>query len=272
LNDAEYVELLQWALPRLGLRWEGFRNVRRQVCRRIAARIRELGLPDAASYRRRLESDPAEARVLDALCFVTISRFYRDRAVFDALRDTLVPRLAEDAIARGDVRLRAWSAGCASGEEPYTLAMLWHLVLAPRYPALGLEIIATDFDEGVLARAARGCYEASSLRELPTEWARAAFEGGCVRNEIRRYVTFVRADLRAFTPAPPLHLVLCRNSVFTYFDEETQRAFLRRALELLVRGGLVVVGGHEKLPAGVDGLAHPPGAPRSVLSSSSSAA
>ena len=248
MNDAAYVELLQWALPRLGLRWEGFRNVRRQVCRRIKARIGELGMTDVSSYRRRLETDPDEAGVLDALCFVTISRFYRDRFVFDALAGTLLPRLAEQAIARGDGRLRVWSAGCASGEEPYTIAILWHLVLSARFPALGLDVLATDFDEAVLARAARGCYEAGSLRELPDEWIAAAFEGGCLRGEVKRYVTFVKADLRVFTPSWRFDLVLCRNAVFTYFAEDAQRAFARRVEGLLVPGGALVIGSHEKVP------------------------
>src|SRR4051794_28712317 len=116
MDDRECVALLQWALPLLGLRWLGFKNVRRQVCRRVTAHIAALGL-DQASYRRLLEVDPAERRALDALCYVTISRFYRDRQLFDALRERLMPALAE--IARSSERrvLSVWSAGCASGEE-----------------------------------------------------------------------------------------------------------------------------------------------------------
>jgi chemotaxis protein methyltransferase CheR len=85
MQDAECVALLRWALPRLGLRWPGFRKVRRQVCKRITRRIRELGLADVTTYRERLESVPEEWPELDALCRITISRFYRDRAVFDHL-------------------------------------------------------------------------------------------------------------------------------------------------------------------------------------------
>src|SRR6185295_20147796 len=121
------VELLQWALPRLGKRWQGFRNVRGQVCKRIARRARELGLADLEAYRAHLEAHDDEWPVLDALCRVTISRFYRDRAVFDRLRLEILPAFAERAAARGESVVRAWSAGCASGEEPYTLAMIWSL-------------------------------------------------------------------------------------------------------------------------------------------------
>lgn len=255
LNDRDCVALLQWAAPRLGLRFRGFTNVRRQVCRRIAERTRELGL-DAEGYRARLEDDAAELRVLDGLCYVTISRFYRDRSVYEALRRDLLPSLAEIATRRGDGALRIWSAGCASGEEPYTLAILWRAELAERFAHLPLEIMATDRDEVVLARARRGEYQASSLRELPAELRDVAFEsvdGGAlhrVRDVYRRDVVYARGDVRDFTPDAPLHLVMCRNLVFTYLDEDAQRAFLGRLTERLVPGGLLVVGSHETVPEG----------------------
>ena len=272
MNDRECVELLQWALPRLGLRWQGFKGLRRQVCRRMAGRMAELGLADIASYRRRLEEDPDELRALDALCFVTISRFYRDRQVFDALRTTLLPERARAAAARGDSILRAWSAGCASGEEPYSLAIVWQLEIAPRVPSLRLEILATDFDETVLARAVRGCYERSSLSELPETLRAAAFDidttngdqVACLAARFREGITFERRDIRRFVPVEPQDLVLCRNVAFTYFDEAAQRDFLRRAVERLVPGGLLVIGGHEALPpraAEEHGLVPTPEAP-----------
>lgn len=258
MDDADHVALLQWALPRIGLRWDGFRNVRRQVVKRVAARIRELGLPDVAAYRARLEADPSELRVLDRLAFVTISRFHRDRGVFDALRERLLPALAEQAIARGERTLRVWSAGCASGEEPYTVAILWQLDLAPRFNDLALEVIATDFDDAVLARAAAGCYEASSLREVPDHWRAQAFTAKgdrlCVRDAFRRDVVFERRDVRAWSPPPPIHLVLCRNVAFTYFAEAEQRALLDRLAAIAAPGALLAIGGHERLPDDVPGV------------------
>src|SRR5262249_27026248 len=152
---------------------------------------------------------------LDALCFVTISRFYRDRRIFDALRLTLLPRLAEGAARRGDPTLRIWSAGCASGEEPYTLAIVWELELAARFSSPQLAMLATDFDPVVLTRAVRGYYQASSLRELPRELRDAAFETvgdlACVRARFRAPITFERRDIRSFVPPEMQDLVLCRN-------------------------------------------------------------
>lgn len=255
MNDRECVALLQWAAPRLGLRFRGFKNVRRQVCRRIADRARALGL-DAASYQARLADDPDELRVLDGLCYVTISRFYRDRSVYDALRRDLLPSLAEGATRRGDAALRVWSAGCASGEEPYSLAVLWHAEIAGRFAPLPLEIIATDRDEVVLTRARRGEYEPGSFRELPAELREVAFEpapGGVlhrVRDRFRREIVFGPNDVRTFVPDAPLHLVMCRNLVFTYLDDATQRAFLAQITARLLPGALLVVGSHETVPEG----------------------
>jgi chemotaxis protein methyltransferase CheR len=107
------VTFLQQALPRLGRRWAGYRKVRRQVCRRIRHRIDELGPEGFEAYHAHLEAQPGEWEVLDGLMNVTISRFNRDRGVFEFLRD--------EVLRPG---MRVWSAGCASGEEPYTLALL----------------------------------------------------------------------------------------------------------------------------------------------------
>ncbi len=125
VKDADCTEFLQWALPRLGMRWPGFRRVRGQVCKRLRRRMAELGLRDLADYRALLETHPEEWTRLDGLCRISISRFYRDQGVWRTLEREILPRLADRARARGETRLRIWSAGCASGEEPYTLALLF---------------------------------------------------------------------------------------------------------------------------------------------------
>jgi chemotaxis protein methyltransferase CheR len=265
MTDRECVELLQWAAPRLRLRWEGFRRVRGQVCKRIGRRVKALGLEGAAAYRSRLEADEAEWAVLDSLCRVTISRFYRDHGVFDVLREELLPALLREARARGESVFRVWSAGCASGEEPYTVAVLFRLGLAPAFPELRLELLATDADDALLGRARRGCYPPGTLRELPPEWAARAFtvtaEGEqCLVPELREDITFRCADLRSEVPAGPFHLVLCRNVAFTYFAPPLQREVLARLLERLVPGGLLVIGAHESLPEGSTELERAAGA------------
>lgn len=248
---------LQWALPQLRLRWPGYRKVRGLVCKRLAHRLRELGLADLAQYRVRVAGDALERERLAALCRIPISRFYRDRGVFDALRDAVLPALAARAAGRGERTLRAWSAGCASGEEPYSLAIAWRLAVAPRFPGTALAVLATDAEPELLARAERGCYRSSSLKDLPGEWLPLAFERAgelwCVRGELRRGVGFARQDIRAEMPAGPFDLVLCRNLAFTYFDAPGQEETAARLAARLAPGGFLVLGCHEKLPAAVAG-------------------
>ena len=258
MRDAECVELLRWALPRLGLRWEGFRRVRRQVCRRMGRRLAELGAGGIAEYRAVLASDPGEWRTLDGLCRVTISRFFRDRAVWSRLRDEVLPEASRLATQRRERALRCWSAGCASGEEPYGLAIVFRLAVAPAFPGLELRVVATDAEEVVLERARRACYEAGTVREVPPEWRELAFEHRgpelCVRAAFRDGVELRQEDLRLTMPDGPFHLVLCRNVAFTYFDLERQRAILAGIAARLVRGGFVVIGAHESLPEPTAGL------------------
>ena len=169
MHDSDCVSFLQWALPQMGFRWPGFRKVRRQVCRRISRRMRELELSDLAAYRSHLDSHPEEWSRLDGLCRVTISRFYRDRGVFEALGRTVLPALAEVAKTLGDDRLRVWSAGCGAGEELYSVALVCSWALPDIDSTLELELVGTDTDEHQLERARRAIYPESCLRELPPE-------------------------------------------------------------------------------------------------------
>ncbi len=236
------------------MRWRGFRKVRRQVCRRLSRRLDELSLEDLEAYRRVLEADPGEWRVLASLCRITISRFYRDRAVFECLVRSGLPALADRVRSRGQRTIRCWSAGCASGEEPYSLVLAWALDASTRSPDTMLHVVATDIDDHLLARAERGCYPAATLRELPREWIEEAFvpAGGehCLRPAYRGPVELLQQDIREDMPIGPFELVLCRNLAFTYFEASLQQEILHRILGRLEPGALLVVGGHEQLPPG----------------------
>lgn len=259
-SDTEAVSFLQWALPRLGLRWPGFRNVRGTVRKRLVRRMAELGLRTLGEYRARLELAPDEWSKLDAMCRIPISRFYRDRAVFDVLAREVLPARARAAQREGRTSVRIWSAGCASGEEPYTLAIVWHLEVAPEHPGLSLDLIATDADETMIARAERRVYEEGSLRELPERLRRSAFlhDGTLrVRDELTQGVQFRREDMRVVMPDGPFDVILCRNVAFTYFDERTQCAVAAALVARLRSGGALVVGCHESLPADFEELRRP---------------
>lgn len=257
MKDAECAEFLQWALPRLRMRWAGFRKVRRQVCRRVERRIHELELAGVDAYRTYLESTRDEWQQLDALCHVTISRFYRDRGLFEFLERSVLPELARDAAARA-ANIEAWSAGCASGEEPYTLALSWEYAVGPMFPTVALKVLATDADQPIIRRARAASYKEGSLRELPSTWRRSGFvrRGDCyyLRPRFRRLVTVVEHDVRDPAPDGPFDLILCRNLAFTYFDAGLQREVARNLTNGLRNGGALVVGSHEKLPDETSGL------------------
>jgi chemotaxis protein methyltransferase CheR len=258
MNDRECVRFLQDFLPGLHLRWPGFRRVRRQVCKRVQRRCLELALSDVQAYRGHLAAHPAEWSVLDGLCRITISRFYRDRAVFACLERIVFPELIRSLRGPGEQALRIWSAGCASGEEPGSLALMWEFSLALLFPGIKLHILATDADAAMLRRAREGCYSLSSLRELPARWREQAFRmnngGYCLRSRYRKAIKIVSHDVRQGIPDGPFHLLLCRNLVFTYFDEQLACDLGCGFWQGLQPGGGLVIGAHEQLPVALHGF------------------
>ena len=226
--------------------------MRRQVCKRLKRRMSDLRLADFAAYRARLEADPTEWRVFDECCHITISRFFRDRGVFEALRRRVLPAIAVRA-KREAREACIWSAGCASGEEPYTLKILWDLEVARSCPGVSLSLIATDVDLTMLARAREACFEATSLHELPPHLIEQAFDRiglrFCVKPQHRDGINFLDQDLRTEAPTPLFDLILCRYVAFTYFAPPLQEQVLTRIVDRLLPNGYLAIGTHERLPA-----------------------
>lgn len=255
--DNQCINFLQWALPHLRMRWPGFRKVRRQVCKRINRRLRALELTDLEAYRDYLSRHPGEWGFLDSCCRITISRFYRDWAVFEALQNDFLPPLAARAAGSGRP-LQVWSLGCASGEESYTISLLFNFVLSASQPSLALEVTATDADPVVLERARQACYRPASLQDLPADWISRAFEKKgdffCLLPPYRKPVELVCQDVRQEMPPGPFDLILCRYLIATYFDVTLQEELFRQISARLRPGGLLVLGSHEVLPESVTGF------------------
>lgn len=214
--------------------------------------MRELDLPDAAGYRLFLESHPDEWPVLDRLCRITISRFWRDGPAFDHLSTRVMPDLIARARARGARALRVWSMACASGEEAYSIALAWHLRLARTCPEMSLDLIASDASEHMLARARRATYPASIFHELPSD-LRAALDLSnpsfvTIPGHLRAGVVLQVIDVRTEAPPGLFDLILCRNLVFTYFSPELQSSLVTKFRALTHPGGVLMVGKGEKLP------------------------
>ena len=263
MTDDDCIEFLQTVLPRLGLHWPGYRKVRGLVRKRLGRRLRGLRISDLRAYVRYLENHREEWDMLDELCHIPISRFFRDRGVFEHLEHEVLPALAEAAAAQGRNELACWSACCASGEEAYTLALLWRLRVKRRFPQPQLRIVATDIDAHLLERARSGCYRSSSLKALPEDLLAAGFirreTQFCVRNEFRA-IEFLQQDIRKVVPDAEFDLVLCRNAVLTYMAPPLRRQVVQRVISRVRPGGALVIGIHESLPDGLSEITAWPGA------------
>jgi chemotaxis protein methyltransferase CheR len=225
--------------------------------------MQQLGLDGIEAYRAYLAENSDEWERLDAFCRIPISRFYRDREVFQAIEGIILPALSTGAMVRPDRAIRCWCAGCASGEEAYTLGIIWQYSVQATFPATRIEILGTDVDETVLRRAERACYAAGSLKDLPSRYLDRAFrhcdDQNCVKPIVRRCVRFERQDIRTQTPEGVFDLVMCRNSVFTYFETARQQQILGRINAHLAEGAILVIGSHERLPKGEKGYGQPYG-------------
>jgi chemotaxis methyl-accepting protein methylase len=217
--------------------------------RRILVRMRARGAPDYRAYSRVLDADPLEYdRLLDALT-INVTRLFRDPEVWAALDATVLP----DLWTREASRLHCWVAGCASGEEAYTLAALWLRFLerrGDRARAARVHITASDIDRASLAAAERGAYPAEAFRDVPKDVQARYFSAEAphaAAPELRALVRFEERDLLQFTPpVSSIHLITCRN-VIIYFDRPSQDALIRRWHDALVPGGFLVLGKVETL-------------------------
>jgi chemotaxis protein methyltransferase CheR len=220
------------------------------IRRRIAVRMRACGVHTFDDYRALLDRTPTEyERLRDALT-INVTRFYRNAETWSLLRREILPELLDPARSE----FRAWSAGCASGEEPYTLAVLVADVLdaAGRGDQLSrVAIDATDIDRASLERAQAATYRSESLTEMPDDLAQTYFElHGLQRRvveRVRRRVCVQRLDLSRELPLRRTYdLIVCRNVVI-YFDRVMQERLFATFADALAPGGYLVLGKVETL-------------------------
>lgn len=223
---------------------------------RLARRLRATGIEGYAAYLDFVTSEAGRGeemvQLVDALTTNKTS-FFREPRHFDFLLNRLVPAWNEAHLPE----VRIWSAGCSSGEEPYTLSMLLHEATLPPW-----RLLASDISTQVLARAREGRYTQEQLREIPDPLRRKYLEpvpGSTppehrFREGVRRPLTFARLNLMGAWPMTrPFHLILCRN-VMIYFDVQTRERLLDRFLRSLAPGGILMVGHSESLTSARHGF------------------
>jgi chemotaxis protein methyltransferase CheR len=231
----EYKEFLKTTLPQLGLRWRRFN--RKSIRKRVIGRLQELNLHSLSEYQNYVFASEAEKLKFTSLLTVTISRFWRNARLFEALKDVWLPTLLGRLPAAAPLQI--WSAGCASGEEPYSLLILW----LESFTGAGreLRLLASDSNRRCLERAQQARYPASSFREIPLHLRQkyCTNEGG----------TFSLLDNLSQRIEWFEH-----NLVYTYFTDSLQHEISRRFHQALVANGLLVVGRKDRLPPGTEKL------------------
>ncbi len=213
--------------------------------RRLDARRRVLGLGGLGDYLRVLARDPREAGRLEGRLTIHVTEFFRDPDAWDFLRSGVLPTLLDAAAARPGRSLRIWSAGCSTGEEAYSLALV--ALEGAERQGLGVRprVLASDLDPGVLARAAEGVYPARALEGLPgglrARWFVPDPGGFRASPGLRRAVAFRRLDLFNDPPPPGVDLLLCRN-VMIYFSRDVQQRLLAAFRHALAPEGILMTG------------------------------
>jgi chemotaxis protein methyltransferase CheR len=223
---------------------------------RLGKRLREAGFEDFTTYYRFLtqeDSGDELVKMLDAIS-TNLTSFFREEKHFDFLKKAVIPTYAADKKAAGFHEVRFWSAGCSSGEEPYSLAMLLSEYL-DKDPRFDMKVLATDISTKVLTQAERGVYPAAKLEKVPTFVVRKYFYRGYggqegyfkVKPSLREMVQFRRLNLvEPFDFKEPFDVILCRN-VMIYFDRTTQEILTNKLYERLQDGGYLFIGHSETL-------------------------
>lgn len=208
--------------------------------RRLAVRMRATGVHSYSAYAEVLRQSPKEFDLLLDALTINVTKFFRNPESYEVLKQVVLPALA------GVPSVAVWSAGCATGEEPYSLAILF-LEAGLKHR---VRIDATDLDPGALATVERAEYPASAVDGTDPELLRRWFSPGPpyrLSPQVTKLVVARRHDLvREPPPAPPYHLITCRNVVI-YFDRPAQEALFQRFYDALAPGGYLLLGKVETL-------------------------
>lgn len=251
INSRQIDELLEVVQTGTGMDLAGYRTP--MLSRRLSEQLDRMEM-DADQYISLCRSDEKECAKLVHSIAIHVSSFFRNPIVFEILAQSVLPRLIE----KSQGELRVWSAGCAAGEEPYSIAILIQEALK-RIPNATLKplIFATDIDRNILAKAERAVYARGSLKDTKLRWVDTCFSSRedefKLCDEVKKMVHLSVGDLlsqQTGVPAESIYgsfnLILCRN-VLIYFSARHQEQVLKKLYDALVTGGVLVLGDSEAL-------------------------
>lgn len=253
LSDKEFTYITKLLFDRFGIFLGDQKRV--LVAGRLSKRLRELNLPNYTEYIEYLTADKTGAELTELINRITTNHtfFFRERDHFDFLEKTVLPSLDSEKTGIPAQPLRIWSAGCASGEEVYSLSMLLREYYGPRFAAVDSGLLATDISLAALREAEAGEYNIGKMRELPASYRNTYFlrkdeSVYTIRDDIRKMVMFKRLNLMAETfPMKGLFdAIFCRN-VMIYFNQVSREKVVNSLYRFVKPGGYLFIGHSESL-------------------------
>jgi two-component system CheB/CheR fusion protein len=244
-EDRQFQALLEQVRTRSGIDFGRYRQP--TIRRRLQRRMADTGQDTIEEYSQYLRRHSEEYERLVGSFLIKVTDFFRDPELFEYLRTNILPEVIDEARSRGN-ELRIWSAGCATGEEAYSLAILVADILGTDIEEMSVRIFATDIDPHAVTYARRGLYAAAAVERVPSDLRSrffAAVDGGYeVKKTVRRLVVFAPHDLGQRAPFPRIDLALCRN-VLIYFTPDLQRRALQLFAFALRPSGRLILGKSE---------------------------
>lgn len=248
MHDDQFRQLLD----RFNYSWTGYRKVRKGVKKRISRHMQELNCPNIKAYLDLLNESDAVRQESERRMTVSISRFFRDRKLWYDLEEDILPRM----IGTERKILRVWSAGCARGEEVYSLKIVWDRLIGKHVHVPDLGITATDMHPDYIEKARAGIYTQSSLKEVPLEIRERYFDTRKrghhfeVKAFLKKGVDWKIQDIFTDSPGSPFDIIFLRNNLLTYYKKHKKKEGLTKVIKALASDGWLIVGSHEKMPSG----------------------
>lgn len=261
LSDREFESFADLVHKKAGI---NLHSGKKELVRaRLAKRIREGGFGNFRKYYQYVIQDETGAELVNLLDSIStnLTRFFREPKHFQFMTQTCLPGLSSSSIKKRDYGLRIWSAGCSTGEEPYSIAMTV-LDYSSEFSRTDFKVLATDLSSRVLSAAWRGVYPSDRVSDVPLPRLRKYFKKGHgrsagwfrVKDELRQLVVFRRLNLiEPFPFKKKFDIIFCRN-VMIYFNKETQMSLLACFKQVLTEGGYLFIGHSESLTGFDHGL------------------
>ncbi|HTY59664.1 MAG TPA: protein-glutamate O-methyltransferase CheR [Bacteroidota bacterium] len=254
MTDAVFAEIRDFIYGLTGIYFQDSKKYLLEG--RLGKRLQILGIKDFAAYLQMIRYGTGRAEEMKSFYdAITINEtfFFRNEPQFEAFEKTLVPEIVAARKTNGRSKVRVWSAASSSGEEAYTLSMIYTEKLKPKYPALDFEVIGTDISPSVLETARKGIYREYSVRNMPKAYMGKYIESGegryTVREDVRRLARFEHMNLfdqRAMRQMMGFDIIFCAN-VLIYFDTKSKIQVVSNLYDSLNKGGYLFIGYAESL-------------------------